>query len=153
MCVIRAKLGKIICLQPFSAWQKELDFQARKNCVHSLPGRREKGSWGLVSALRLSGAFVPRSAVAKKSGRRPTVRLLADSPPFLPFARFDAQRDSFLSGHVTLIFFRNSWAKKQVRFRKKEEDFPHKVGSFIVRLTVFSKARTKFNHKPINQNR
>jgi hypothetical protein len=50
------------------------------------------------------------------------------------------------------VFFRNSRPKKTVRFRKKEEEFPRKVGSFIVQLAAFSKSTTKFNHKSIKQN-
>ena len=50
------------------------------------------------------------------------------------------------------LFSKQLSKKKPVRFRKKEEDFPHKVGSFFVRLALFSKPRMKINYKPTNQN-
>ena len=50
------------------------------------------------------------------------------------------------------VFFSKQQAEKTVRFRKKEEEFPRKVGSFIVQLAAFSKSTTKFNHKSIKQN-
>lgn len=94
-----------------------------------------------------------RSAVscAKEAGRRPTVRLLANSPHFslLPAS---TRRGTLFSQDTQCPFFSKQQAEKTVQFRKKEEEFPRKVGSFIVQLAAFSKSITKFNHKSIKQN-
>ena len=115
---------------------------------------RSKGEGGMRFSLCAPTVRRLRSAVGGGERIRPATDSspVGESPLCSLWAASTRRETLFYRDTQRTLFSKQLSKKKPVRFRKKEEDFPHKVGSFFVRLALFSKPRMKINYKPTNQN-